>query len=53
MKIDDKECLNFATFNFLGFVGNDKIEVHVRSVHLSSLKGTVFIDNLRDIENEL
>ena len=24
---DDKECLNFATFNFLGFVGNEKIEV--------------------------
>lgn len=27
MNIDDKECLNFATFNFLGFVGNEKIEV--------------------------
>ena len=27
LKIDDKECLNFATFNFLGFVGNEKIEV--------------------------
>ena len=30
LKIDDKECLNFATFNFLGFVGNDKIEVNTR-----------------------
>lgn len=27
LNIDDKECLNFATFNFLGFVGNEKIEV--------------------------
>ena len=27
LNIDDKEYLNFATFNFLGFVGNEKIEV--------------------------
>ena len=27
LNIDGKECLNFATFNFLGFVGNEQIEV--------------------------
>lgn len=34
LKIDDTECLNFATFNFLGFVGNDKIEdTAIKSLH--------------------
>ncbi|CAH3144417.1 unnamed protein product [Porites lobata] len=34
LKIDDKECLNFATFNFLGFVGNEKIEdTAIKSLH--------------------
>ena len=34
LNIDDKECLNFATFNFLGFVGNEKIEVVKFLFHL-------------------
>ncbi|KAJ7386618.1 Serine palmitoyltransferase 1 [Desmophyllum pertusum] len=34
LNIDDKECLNFATFNFLGFVGNEKIEdTAIKSLH--------------------
>ena len=36
MNIDDKECLNFATFNFLGFVGNEKIEVCKKVFFLKS-----------------
>jgi len=27
LTLDGKECLNLATFNFLGFVGNEDIEV--------------------------
>ena len=38
LKIDDKDCLNFATFNFLGFVGNDKIEVPVIIAKFLSFK---------------
>lgn len=37
VKIDGKECLNMASSNFLGFVGDRRIEVGIEGIHFSLL----------------
>ena len=44
MNVDGKDCINLATFNFLGFVGRKDIEVILRYI-LNMIYYLYIVDN--------